>query len=112
MTSALHRVLVNSFVCCTICRSTNTTTYALQHGVSIAPNLSQQAHFLVTAEPPSEDEVLGAMSIISWGLTLIVLVKYQLIVVNADDHGEGTQHCFCPICLPETINVQLLSLWA
>ncbi|KAL0020389.1 hypothetical protein WJX79_003616 [Trebouxia sp. C0005] len=39
--------------------------------------------------PPSEDEVLGAMSIIFWAMTLILLVKYQLIVLNADDHGEG-----------------------
>ncbi|DBB14587.1 hypothetical protein WJX82_006291 [Trebouxia sp. C0006] len=39
--------------------------------------------------PPSEDEVLGAMSIIFWAMTLILLVKYQLVVLNADDHGEG-----------------------
>ncbi len=41
------------------------------------------------AAPPSEDEVLGAMSIIFWAMTLILLVKYQLVVLNADDHGEG-----------------------
>lgn len=29
------------------------------------------------------------MSIIFWAMTLILLVKYQLIVLNADDHGEG-----------------------
>ncbi len=29
------------------------------------------------------------MSIIFWAMTLILLVKYQLVVLNADDHGEG-----------------------
>ncbi len=29
------------------------------------------------------------MSIIFWGMTLILLVKYQLVVLSADDHGEG-----------------------
>ena len=53
----------------------------------------------VTAAPPSEDEVLGAMSIIFWAMTLIVLVKYQLIVVSADDHGEG-KYNWLPAPLP------------
>ena len=29
------------------------------------------------------------MSIIFRAMTLILLVKYQLVVLNADDHGEG-----------------------
>ncbi len=41
------------------------------------------------AEAPTEDEVLGATSIIVWALTLIVIVKYQLFALRLDDHGEG-----------------------
>ncbi|KAL3134225.1 hypothetical protein ABBQ38_006660 [Trebouxia sp. C0009 RCD-2024] len=42
-----------------------------------------------TTDTPTETDVLGAMSIIFWTITLIVVVKYMLIVVLADDNGEG-----------------------
>ncbi|DBA83964.1 TPA: Potassium transporter, variant 2 [Trebouxia sp. C0004] len=42
-----------------------------------------------TENTPSETDVLGAMSIIFWTITLIVVVKYMLIVLLADDNGEG-----------------------
>ncbi|KAG2497281.1 hypothetical protein HYH03_004865 [Edaphochlamys debaryana] len=38
---------------------------------------------------PTQDEVLGAVSLIFWTLTAIVLVKYVGIVMLADDDGEG-----------------------
>jgi len=38
---------------------------------------------------PSHDDLLGALSLIIWTLTLIVSVKYILIVLLADDEGEG-----------------------
>ena len=40
-------------------------------------------------ENPSHDDLLGALSLIIWTLTLIVSVKYVLIVLFADDEGEG-----------------------
>jgi KUP system potassium uptake protein len=39
---------------------------------------------------PSYDDLVGALSIIIWTLTLIVTVKYMFIVLRADDDGEGT----------------------
>ncbi|MCJ1463277.1 hypothetical protein MMC07_001883 [Pseudocyphellaria aurata] len=39
--------------------------------------------------PPSYDDLLGALSLIIWTLTLIVSIKYALIVLRADDEGEG-----------------------
>ncbi|KAL3135172.1 hypothetical protein ABBQ38_006263 [Trebouxia sp. C0009 RCD-2024] len=42
-----------------------------------------------TTGTPTETDVLGAMSIIFWTITLIVVVKYMLIVLLADDNGEG-----------------------
>lgn len=42
-----------------------------------------------TENVPTETDVLGAMSIIFWTITLIVVVKYMLIVLLADDNGEG-----------------------
>ncbi|KAI5002623.1 hypothetical protein ZWY2020_027273 [Hordeum vulgare] len=36
-----------------------------------------------------ERDFLGILSLILWTLTLMSLVKYVLIVLRADDHGEG-----------------------
>ncbi|DBA78607.1 hypothetical protein WJX77_006388 [Trebouxia sp. C0004] len=41
-----------------------------------------------SSEPTSLD-VLGAVSIIFWTITLITIVKYILIVMNFNDEGEG-----------------------
>ncbi|KAH8888994.1 potassium transporter [Thozetella sp. PMI_491] len=38
---------------------------------------------------PSWDDLVGALSIIIWSLTLIVTVKYVCIVLLADDDGQG-----------------------
>jgi KUP system potassium uptake protein len=38
---------------------------------------------------PTPDNVLGAISLAIWTITLIVAVKYALIVLRADNDGEG-----------------------
>jgi KUP system potassium uptake protein len=38
---------------------------------------------------PSYDDLLGALSLIIWTLTLIVTIKYCLVVLRADDEGQG-----------------------
>lgn len=38
---------------------------------------------------PTEDDYLGIFSIMFWTLTLIGVVKYSFVAINADDHGEG-----------------------
>ncbi|KAL9119991.1 MAG: hypothetical protein Q9187_003453, partial [Circinaria calcarea] len=38
---------------------------------------------------PSYDDLLGALSLIIWTLTLIVSIKYAFIILRADDEGEG-----------------------
>ncbi|KAF7558828.1 hypothetical protein G7046_g5323 [Stylonectria norvegica] len=38
---------------------------------------------------PSWDDLVGALSIIIWSLTLIVTLKYCFIVLSADDDGQG-----------------------
>lgn len=37
----------------------------------------------------TEDAVFGAFAVIFWTLTLISLFKYVLILLSADDNGEG-----------------------
>src|ERR1700688_4074356 len=39
--------------------------------------------------PASEPVVLGILSLIIWALLLMVTVKYVLILLRADNHGEG-----------------------
>jgi KUP system potassium uptake protein len=37
----------------------------------------------------SDDFILGSVSLILWTITLLTTVKYVLIALNADNHGEG-----------------------
>jgi K+ transporter len=43
----------------------------------------------VFSELPAPHVVLGAASMFFWVLTLEVLIKYVMIVLLADDNGEG-----------------------
>jgi KUP system potassium uptake protein len=38
---------------------------------------------------PTQDNVLGVLSLIFWSLTLIISIKYILFVMRADNNGEG-----------------------
>ena len=38
---------------------------------------------------PSRADVLGAMSLIFWILTIVVILKYVTVVLHANDNGEG-----------------------
>jgi KUP system potassium uptake protein len=53
--------------------------YALKEAVSAAAG----------ANPPTEEAVLGVVSLILWALTAIVTLKYVLLILRADNHGEG-----------------------
>lgn len=37
----------------------------------------------------NDEEIYGVFSFIFWTFTLIALIKYVLIVMSADDNGEG-----------------------
>lgn len=39
--------------------------------------------------PPTEEDVIGAVSLVLWSLTAIVSFKYALIVLQASDSGQG-----------------------
>jgi len=41
------------------------------------------------AAPPLPDTVLGIVSLILWALILIVSLKYAILILRADNHGEG-----------------------
>src|ERR1700752_3770955 len=37
----------------------------------------------------SEPRVFGVLSLIAWALTLVVTVKYVIVLMRADNRGEG-----------------------
>ena len=38
---------------------------------------------------PSPDNILGVLSLVFWTLTAIISLKYVLLILRADNHGEG-----------------------
>lgn len=47
-----------------------------------------------SSEPLYED-LVGILSIVIWSLTLMVTVKYVLVILHADNEGEGgTFSCY------------------
>jgi KUP system potassium uptake protein len=39
--------------------------------------------------PPSHQDLVGVLSIIIWTLTMMVTIKYVLVILHADNEGEG-----------------------
>ena len=40
-------------------------------------------------EPPNYKDLVGVLSIVIWSLTMMVTVKYVLVILRADNNGEG-----------------------
>lgn len=53
------------------------------------PNTRLYSFATAFTSQPSYDDLVGALSIIIWTLSLMVSVKYMFIVLSADDDGEG-----------------------
>lgn len=63
-------------------------------GLSTSPLYVYRSVFIGNLEEYETPEVIfGAFSLIFWTLTLIPLLKYALIVLSADDNGEGEPKC-------------------
>ena len=43
----------------------------------------------IFSSPPEEKDVLGALCLLWWTLTIVTMTKYLFIVLSANDHGEG-----------------------
>ena len=42
-----------------------------------------------TGLQPTHDNVLGILSLITWALIIVVTLKYVVVVMRADNRGEG-----------------------
>jgi len=54
------------------------------------------------AIPISHDNILGVLSLIFWSLILIISVKYLIIILRANNEGEGGILALMEIVLPKT----------
>src|SRR5574340_719966 len=39
--------------------------------------------------PPTPENVLGVLSLVFWSLVIVVTIKYHVVIIRADNKGEG-----------------------
>lgn len=61
--------------------------------------------------PPSETDLVGATSLVIWSITALVLVKYAIIVLRADDHGQGKHWDIAIGCESTLVRVRKISTY-
>src|SRR5271157_5730135 len=59
----------------------------------------------------SERAILGALSLIVWALVLVVAVKYVLVIMRADNRGEGGLLALTALVLRRTRRGRKRYLW-
>lgn len=64
----------------------------------------------IQIDSPQEEDFLGILSLIFWTLTMIGLVKYVFIVLQANDHGDG-KHSNWPRCSFDKVQTWKCSRW-
>jgi KUP system potassium uptake protein len=57
--------------------------------IGTSPLYTMQLIFTVHPLAPTAAHVYGALSLIFWSLVLVVTLKYVLLILRADNHGEG-----------------------
>jgi KUP system potassium uptake protein len=57
--------------------------------IGTSPLYTLQIIFEGAHVPVTHDNVLGVLSLIFWTMTIVVSLKYVLLVLRADNHGEG-----------------------
>ena len=55
-----------------------------------------------TGVKPTADNVLGMLSLLTWALIIVVTLKYVVVVMRADNHGEGGVLALMALVLQET----------
>ena len=57
--------------------------------IGTSPLYTVQLLFTVHPMAPDQAHVYGTISLIFWSLVMVVTVKYVLLILRADNHGEG-----------------------
>ena len=50
---------------------------------------ARPSHAAADGQPVTRDIVLGVLSLILWSLFIVVTAKYVLLLLRADNNGEG-----------------------
>ncbi len=58
-----------------------------------------------------QQAVFGILSLIAWSLTLVVTVKYVLVIMRADNRGEGGLLALTALALRDTVNSPRRHYW-
>jgi len=58
-------------------------------GTSSLYALREAAKAAAAGGAPTPNDILGVLSLIVWSLLMIISVKYALLIMRADNHGEG-----------------------
>jgi KUP system potassium uptake protein len=66
---------------------------------------------LLAFEDTSEQAILGALSLITWSLVLVVTVKYVIFIMRADNRGEGGLLALTALVLRTTSRGRKRYLW-
>src|SRR6266446_7933696 len=66
---------------------------------------------LLAFEDTSDHAILGALSLIVWSLVLIVTIKYVLVIMQADNRGEGGLLALTALVLRTTRRGQRRYMW-
>jgi KUP system potassium uptake protein len=57
--------------------------------IGTSPLYTMQLVFTLHPLAPTPTHVYGAVSLIFWSLIMVVTLKYVLLILRADNHGEG-----------------------
>src|SRR5580692_5386272 len=57
--------------------------------IGTSPLYAVSACFVGPGIAVTPDHILGVLSLIFWSLVLVILLKYVMVVLNADNKGEG-----------------------
>ena len=49
----------------------------------------------IFSDPPTETQLIGALSLVVWSLIVLVTIKYGIFILMADNYGEGGTFALC-----------------
>jgi KUP system potassium uptake protein len=71
-------------------RSRGICTIGVVYGdIGTSPLYAFKEVFIGGHIPLTTENILGVLSLFFWTLTVIVSIKYVLLIMRADNHGEG-----------------------
>lgn len=68
--------------------------------IGTSPIYAFREFIKASRDPGNPTVLLGVLSLVFWAVTLIVAVKYVLIVMRADNRGEGGTMALLTLALP------------